>query len=370
MTVIINTPVAPVTGRYGAHPTEGTAIELRSNHDFLSQVLGSPKRFHYASRDKLHVVHMPVKGWHDAVYNGADYEVGTVSLGIQAVHQAFAAHVPLCLRPDTLWYIIVHEVAEFVRQHPADYAHLFTDTPEAKQRIVVRDDSLRPDAPSDWMHAINLFRKPLAEKLSDNTAELFLPRFSTSTIEDETALLVALMDVASPYYEFGMQTMCGIPQIRLEGLSSDWYQLHQRTEELARVFPGLADYFADLLPVLQTIAKTADGALPNDEFWRSIYKYGGGSGGPYVNGWITAFFAFVQTRQGAVPKERFNWAHEARSAFGGFSTNEFPSHVTRVPFVWNYLGTEFDMAFAAGITGVDDEDGFLTPRLGFAVVEV
>jgi hypothetical protein len=312
---------------------------------------------------------MPVKGYQNKTHNGASYEVATVSLAVQAVHQAFAAHVALSLRPDTLWYFIVHEVAEYVRQNSTECAGLFTETPESKQTILVRDDSLSYDGPSDWQRSINLVRDPLAAKISDRTMTLFQPRFSTSTAEDETALLVALMDVASPYYSFEWQTMCGIPQIRLEGTPSDWRDLYDRTDLLAREFGGLHGYFADLLPVLQTIAETSGGTKPDEEFWRSIYKFGGGSGGPYVNGWITAFFAYIQNKDGRAIKENFNW-RQTLNGYGGYKTNKFPSHVTKVPFVWDYFGTRHNMAFAAGVTGVDYDDNFLSPRLGFAVVEV
>jgi hypothetical protein len=57
--------------------------------------------------------------------------------------------------------------------------------------------------------------------------------------------------------------------------------------------------------------------------------------------------------------------------YGGFETNQFPAHVTRVPFTWDYFGTKIPMAFAAGVTGVDYVDEtFLRPGLGYAVVEV
>lgn len=367
MSVIISTPVRQMA--LDTHPAPGTATELASNEQFLGAVLGDPRRFHYSSRDKLHVVNMPVSSYRGEARNGASYQVATVSLAVQAVHQAFAAHVPLNLRPDTLWYFIVHEVAEYVRQNSAECAGLFTDTPESKQTILVRDDSLRYDAPSDWQRSINLVRDPLAAKVSDRTMQLFLPRFSTSTIEDETALLVALMDAASPYYEFGWQTMCGIPQIRLEGEPSDWRELYDRTEALAREFSGLQGYFSDLLPVLQTIAETADGAQLDEKFWRSIYKYNNGSGGPYVNGWMTAFFAYIQDHDGPAIKQSFDW-RRTLDGWGGYQTNAFPSHVTKVPFVWDYMGNKINMAFAAGVTGVDYDDSFLNPRLGFAVVEI
>jgi hypothetical protein len=375
MTVVIDTPVQS-SGHFGRLSTAtATRVNRTSTQEFLGVVLGGPKRFHYLSRDERYVVEEPTEGYQGQIYDAAAYgggadDVRAVSLGIQAIHQAFAAHVALSLSPDSLWYMIVHEVAAHVRQNATRYAGIFTETPGSKQTISIRDDSLRYDEPSDWQHSISLIRNPLRAKVSDYTMDLFLPRFTTTTDEDETALLVAFMDVASPYYGFEWRTCCGIPQVRLEGEAADWQSLHFRTDQLAREFDGLSDYFADLLPVLQMIAETASGATPNEEFWRSIYKYGGGSGGPYVNGWITAFFAHVLAYDGLRPKEHFDWLGESKGAFGGFTTDQFPSHISKVPFVWDYMGKKIDMAFAAGVTGVDYDDTFLSPRLGFAVIEV
>ncbi len=364
MTIVIDLPVSSSTRptsrsrgwSYDRTEPEGTelgSVVLTSNEDFLNRVLEKPKRVHYQSRDKLYVV------------ENARFKAPQASLGIQAIHQAFAEHVPLSLRPDTVWYMIVSECAEHVRQNADRYARLFTDTPGEKQLIEVRDDTLRYDAPSDWMRAINLFREPLAKRISDEALELFVPSFSTSTIEDETSLLVALMDVASPYYEYQMSTRCGIPQIRLEGEAAEWQSLYARTEVLARQFDGLSDYFSDLLPVLEKIVRTATGEAHDTHFWTSIYKYENGSGGPYVTGWITAFFAYELDYNGdSTLKRKHEWQN------WGSKTNSFPTHYRKVPFVWAYFGRKIDMAFAAGIAGVDYEDGFLAPRLGFSVVEV
>lgn len=55
---------------------------------------------------------------------------------------------------------------------------------------------------------------------------------------------------------------------------------------------------------------------------------------------------------------------------GRVHIKQFPSHESTVPFVWDDAGTRYDMALAAGVTGVDfDDDTFLAARLGFAVVE-
>jgi hypothetical protein len=72
-----------------------------------------------------------------------------------------------------LWYLIVHEVAEYVRQNPGAHARVFTDTPESRQLIVVRDDSLRYGDPSGWQHSVDLVGDPLRAKISDYSMGLF-----------------------------------------------------------------------------------------------------------------------------------------------------------------------------------------------------
>ncbi len=58
----------------------------------------------------------------------------------------------------------------------------------------------------------------------------------------------------------------------------------------------------------------------------------------------------------------FDWRSLTSGGWGGYLTNQFPSHVSTVPFVWEYFGTRHDMAFAAGVTGIDfDDDKFLAP---------
>lgn len=353
MAVVIDVPIR-TRDRYNCYATDNVVPQQTDNKDFLNTVLDNPQRLHYNSRTALYTV-------------GRMTGAPTASLGIQAIHQAFAEHLPLSLRPETLWYFIIHEVAEFVRQNSDKCAPLFTTTPEARPTIEVRDDSLHYTAPSDWLGCIDLFRAPLRERLSDRTMELFLPSFSTSTPETETALLVAMMDAASPYYDYLVRTLCGIPQIRLEGTANDWQTVYTQTDRLAIEFNDLRAYFADLLPVLQIIAETADrGDDAYDEhFWRSIYKYNSGSGTPRANGWITAFFAHLSTEDGPVLKEEFDWRGGRGTILSGF-----PSHVSKVPFTWDYLGTHYAMVFAAGVTGVDYDDSFLSPGLGFAVAEV
>ncbi|SNT46348.1 protein of unknown function [Actinacidiphila glaucinigra] len=324
------------------------ALTEVGNERFLRAVLRDPARIHHRSTESL--CGRPT--------DAPEVTEPTSSLLLRALHTAFTAHLPLSLSPDVLWYTVVHEVAVHVRLNSSAYAGLFTRTPGHRQSILVRDDR----APEDWERSVNLVRDPLRALIGDDTAELFLPVFSTTTPADATAALVALMDVVSPYYRFRWRTLCGIPRIRLEGTEEDWRLLAARARELAGRFEGLRPYFRGLQPVLDAIAATPSGRGVDEEFWRSLYKYRSESGGSWVTGWINAFFAHRYTDDGPVPKD----------AFGPGPSDElhFPSHVSRVPFRWETLAGTFDMAFLGGALGLERDGAWLRPRLGNAVVEL
>ncbi|MFI6843216.1 DUF4419 domain-containing protein [Kitasatospora sp. NBC_00085] len=318
------------------------------NERFLRAVLRDHARFHHRSTDRL--TGKPT--------DAPEVTEPTSSLLLRAVHLAFAAHLPLSLAPDLLWYCVVHEVAVHVRLNQGAYAGLFTDSPGYEQTILVVDDN----SPLDWERSINLVREPLGDRIGAGTADLFQPVFSTTTPADATATLVALMDIVSPYYRFRWQTLCGIPRIRLEGTAEDWQLLADRVRELAERFAGLRDWFTALHPVLDEIAGTAAGCGVDQEFWRSLYKHRSFSGGDEVTGWINAFFAHDYHDEGPRPRASFGP--------GAAPTDLFPSHVSRVPFRWETPAGTLDMAFLGGALGIERDGEWLRPRLGHAVVEL
>ncbi|MGW2376781.1 MULTISPECIES: hypothetical protein [Kitasatospora] len=50
--------------------------------------------------------------------------------------------------------------------------------------------------------------------------------------------------------------------------------------------------------------------------------------------------------------------------------NDFPSHLSAGPFVWECPGAERQMAFVAGVLGIERDGEYVRPRLGDAVLEV
>ena len=266
-----------------------------------------------------------------------------------------------------------------MKMHPEDYRDLFTASAE-KEEICIRHDGLvLGHSESPWDEAIALFDPALRERVPDGIMDHLIPDFSTATPETRTASMVAFMDAASPYYDFMVMTLCGIPEIRLLGTPDDYQKILAAASQLAERFDKhLSLYFQHLLPVLRTLVQQAEGAPIDHRFWGSIYKYDSFSGGDSCNGWLTAFVNYVHSngkRDGSSTLmqksgKTFDWKKvDARASRGlGISPASIPSHVCAVPFLWNYYDKEFPMTFIGGPLGIDNVDGYLTPSLSYGVL--
>jgi hypothetical protein len=128
-----------------------------------------------------------------------------------------------------------------------------------------------------------------------------------------------------------------------------------------------------LVPVLDQFISAAQGH-PDIEFWKSFYKIGGGSGGPFVNGAINVFFPYLRNyRTGNVDQindAALNW-EEPKGWGGGPSPDSIPSGLARVPFKWFYHCEIFPMELIAGFVGANQnpETGLMRPAIGWAVAD-
>ena len=333
--------------------------------EFLGKITGTQPNLHFTSR---YGVVLP---------RNARYQVGTssVSLLLQTANACYDLHQPFSLAPEVVWYTILHEVATTVKESPAKYAGLYTTQPDSKQIIRVQVNDFVYGQQNDWTAGVAQFDAALREKVPDGIMDRSLLRFSTSTPETDVTLLLTFMDAASPFYDYRMETMCGIPAIRLEGTAEDWRKIQKGAAALSEAFPALQAYFNGLLPILKEIADTAEGKAPDLQFWENMFKENGGSGGPYISGWMANFLCYKYIpassalgRTHQVPQLRDDAAFARRSY--GITSSCIPAHISQVDFIWEYYDREIPMQFAAGILGVEkDADGFYCPRLGFAIIE-
>ena len=355
-------------------PATDIQMEVAPTSAFLHAILGAKPNLEAVSHESF-------------VHTAASEGISTNML-LSTADLCFQAHLPFGLRPEVLWQTILGQVAIEVKQNPEEYRHLFTSSPD-KETLKVRHDGLRMSNPWGWDQAIGMFREPLAEKVPSDILDLALPDDMTTVGDTETlGCLVTFMDAASPFYDYHVSTMCGIPKVALFGTVEDWKNRQGRVSRLAEKFPNLSTYFQTLDPILAKLTDAAEGAevekstmrghawrgpqfQGGDRFWNSIYKRDSSSGGDTISGWLTAFFAFIRTYSNGdtlVRRDHFNWRE---GGFEGINPSHFPGSASVVDFIWDYFNTEYEMKFIGGTTAavrIQTGDGeFVTPRLGWAV---
>jgi hypothetical protein len=303
---------------------------------------------------------------------------------VAAIHLAFNDHRPLVFSPDMLWLLVAQGFAHHVNANAHELRPQLVKH-SGKVTIAVRRDDFVKGAPENpWPEVFGEFSSHIREHVGAMTHDLLLPNFSTTGAAERAAAEVVLLDAMESFFSYEFHTMCGIPQIVLEGATDDWVVLAERTRGLGQL--GLGWWTEALAPILDEFV-TASRGQANVRFWQSIYKLDGGSGGPYTNGWITAFFPYLKDWQTGRATIKSPWLAQggkelqkllyppAKSdphRFGhGPTTEAFPGGLARAPVLWNYLGHSYEMEFLGGFVGVRQEADTLRlrPEIGWAVRE-
>jgi len=288
----------------------------------------------------------------------------TVSINpfISAVHIAFDHHYPFALSPDDFWLCIAQGFAAHVNENAEKLRSRFVKH-EGKEHIeVVRDFFVKGSADNDWPGAFGEFSDQLAQHIG-KTRDLIVADFSTTGLIEKAASEIVLMDAMSAYFTYGMRTACGIPEITLLGTVEDWRRVKARAAVLAEY--DLGWWIDALLPVLDKVIESAEGKA-DPKFWESFYHEGGGSGGPYVTGWINVLFPYLtRGKNRALDK----WSRGIGDMCGGPNPSDFSLGLSKVPFTWLYYDAKFEMEFLGGFVGVsqNEESLIVRPAIGWAV---
>lgn len=297
------------------------------------------------------------------------------SLFFDTVHFCYANHHALALSPEVLAYLINYAVAIEVKQDPETYRDLFTTSPD-KIKIVVEDDTLVLGGCSDWTPGVLQFERALKRQVLSDLVNTMLPAFSTETLASRVASLICVLDAASPYYDFGMRTMCGIPRIVMLGEAKDWTKLVTMVSVLEQEFPALKTFWDVLLPTVERLVlefnAEAEGREHDRDFWGQIYKHWGGSGTNAFDGWIANFVAWIaEPDQSKMNGDTYlaPSLYIRKTPGQQIEHGTTGSNVSRVPFDWHYYDKHIPMLFAGGVLDVHvTEDLALQPRLSYAIL--
>lgn len=268
---------------------------------------------------------------------------------------AWSEHRPLSLSPDAVWLTIAQGLARHIEANAEALRYKFVEH-EGKQKITISaDDFVKGSAENNWPRVFGQFSEELRVRIVPKRHDLIISNFSTTTPTHLVASEVVLMDALSSYFEYGITTACGFPTITLEGTQKDWEDIRARVRALGEF--DLTWWTDHLLPVLDGLVESWK--TPSRDFWSRAWHESGGSGGPFVSGWITVLFPYLGRKGKRQPQHFKHQMIEPAS---------IPSGLSVVPFDWDYYGIKFDMEFLGGLAGVEErEDGTLAAVTGWGV---
>lgn len=287
---------------------------------------------------------------------------------LRAIHHSFDCHAPLILSPDDVWVTIIQGFSHHVNANAEALRKHFVQHEGQKYIEIQRDGFTKGSPDNDWMGGFDEFSDKIAEHVG-GVRDLLVSDFSTTTAISRAASQVVLMDAMQAYFSYGCRTCCGIPNITLEGTQDDWEYMVDRARALAQF--GCEDWVNVLITVLGRFVDAFKG-LADQKVWQSLYHEGGGSGGPFVTGWVNALFPYIKGPKGDCTRiNRYSLSlEEGRGFYAGPCTSDMPSGMASVPFKWLYHSEVYMMKFLGGFLGAYvSPTGSVRPAFGWAVAE-
>jgi hypothetical protein len=289
---------------------------------------------------------------------------------LRAVHAAYALHYPLVLSPDAIWLAIAQGFAMHVNANTERLRGKLVRHDGQARLEIRRDDFVKGSAANPWPEVFGAFSDGVARHIG-RQRDLVVCDFSTTGPCERAASEIVLLDTLARYFRYGLGSLCGIPEITLEGTAEDWRALRRRARALEEYELG---WWTDALgPVLDRLVDTAEGR-PDVPFWEAFFKQVDDSGGPWVRGWINVLFPYLREGEAQTPvrnQAMATWKQGLSAGYGGPRPSSIPSGLSRVPFAWHHLAQVFPMLFLGGFVGVAQDGGTLAlrPAIGWAVCD-
>jgi len=272
------------------------------------------------------------------------------------MYQAYSEHRPFVLSPDMLWLLICQAFSRTVNYNAEEFRPYLVDF-DKKKTLIVRNDAIRLGNPNNpWEEVIAIFSEQIGEKVGQDFKNALSANFSTTTLKEKIACEITMMDAVKPFFEYLVFiSICGIPEITLEGTTQDWHQLYKKAQAL-NIYPK-TDWIENILPLIKKIKNTAEGKI-DINFWQSIFKvhtkkeYGNPQN---FDGWICHFYPFNKNGK------RINLAHISSFAIEDIF-KKLPTEIVTVDFKLKVLNSvnskierEYPMEFWAGFIGLSQD---------------
>lgn len=290
-----------------------------------------------------------------------------------AILLAYSYHRRLVLKADDIWTCIIQSLATHVNKYSEEYRKLFVAF-EGKKMISVSIDDFAHNgihSAAMWRPGVESICAQIEMFTNVNVTDDMTADFTTT---DEASLItskIVVMGAMQKYFDYGMTTCCGIPEVELLGTLEDWKKLMAKTMKLSsmfltvdvdpEIFNPLNTWFKGIFEVIGGMVATFSG-VDRVEWWSHIIDkhttYGSGGCTTY-NGWFRNLFLYSSTGNFMAP------------ATQRIEIGSIPPGVTSVPFVFDDNGSKSDKRLLAGHVGsVLREDGAVCPLMAWAVADV
>ncbi len=279
-------------------------------------------------------------------YEDVSFYDATQNSFVRTAMEAFTDHSPLAIAPDDIWLLCAQAISKHISRNPEDCRRALVDWDGKKTIQVVNDDFYKGSPDNNWQREFSDFAIQI-EELIGKKADLLNPTFSTTGPIEKAAIQVQMMAALAPYMEYRMMTMCGVPTVTLLGTPDDWSAISERVAAFAEFYPAWAHD-----PMLEATAQfeNSSNGIHDMEFWKNFFKRSYGSGGTRINGWIGAFFPYMDGKPNKMMEKDFR-KMVLEGPLHGYDVGDFSSSVGTAPMTWNCRGTIYNMALTAGMFG-------------------
>jgi len=254
---------------------------------------------------------------------------------MEYLEKCWGAHLGIVVTPDILWFTVLSELVGVVKDGVETYRHLFTDSHEKKDIVVVTQE---PE-----VMPLNQLVGALRQHVPTEST-LFMPEFSTTTSAARHAMYASFCDLCSPYYNYSMLA-CAFPAISIQGSEDDWQRLSAQWSKLKPLFKAAGHWVDRVGEILAGCHNNREDA----QWWQNMFKLercGSGSQ-TEVSGWFSELFR--------VPPQ------------GPAYVSNFPTNVAKVEY--KQLNTAREFVMQDGLFCSRREGDFMFPEFGYTVHE-
>jgi hypothetical protein len=257
---------------------------------------------------------------------------------LEYLETCWANHLGITITPDIIWYTLTCELASLVKAEPDEHRHIFTDSDEKKEIVVLTGDPI--EMPLGRLTA------EVRDHIPTDTMAFF-PEFSTTSQRSRHAMQAAFCDMCSPYYNYSMM-MCAFPSILIQGTKEDYQQLAGKWGNLWSLDDSHFKRHPEWFQKVQMILDNCIHYLEDQDWWQNMFKLDPcGSGHQVqVSGWFSQLF-----------REKPSIAY----------VNNFSTSVSEVSY--KYLGTGKNYVMQDGLFYSHKEGNIMMPDFGYSIHE-